>query len=177
MMEHERTDRSEVPVLLIKTLFFTILVPGTVTVIVPYGLVSIYPARFPVQLGLFQYGGAILILVGVAMYLRCGWDFSTVGRGTPAPIAPPKELVIRGLYHHTRNPMYVGITTVLLGESILTSSLVLLVYTLFVITFFYLFVVYYEEPNLGRKFGESYQRYCATVPRWLPHLNRQTTRN
>jgi len=155
-------------VVLVKTLIFTILVPGTVTGIVPYALVSRYPARLPVQLGLFRYGGWILVLVGAGMYLRCGWDFSIAGRGTPAPIAPPKELVVRGLYRYTRNPMYIGIITVLLGETVLTSSRVQFIYSVIVFTFFYLFVVYYEEPNLRRRFGEPYERYCATVPRWLP---------
>jgi protein-S-isoprenylcysteine O-methyltransferase Ste14 len=101
------------------------------------------------------------------MYLRCGWDFSIAGRGTPAPISPLKELVVRGFYRYTRNPMYVGIIMVLLGETVLTSSLIQFVYTFIVFTFFYLFVVYYEEPNLRRRFGEPYERYCATVPRWL----------
>lgn len=160
---------------LVKTLIFTILVPGMVTVIVPYALVSRYPARLPVPLGLFRYGGWILILVGAGMYLRCGWDFSIAGRGTPAPIAPPKELVVRGFYRYTRNPMYIGIITVLLGETILTSSLVQFIYSVIVFTFFYLFVVYYEEPNLRRRFGEPYERYFATVPRWLPSFRNRDT--
>lgn len=154
--------------ILFKTLIFTILVPGTVTVIVPWALVSRYPARLPVELGLLRYGGGILIVVGAIIYLRCAWDFSIAGHGTPAPIAPPEELVVRGFYRFTRNPMYVGVTTVLVGEFVLTSSLVQFAYASIVFVIVRTFVVYYEEPNLRRRFGESYERYCATVPRWLP---------
>ena len=155
---------------LFKTLIFTILVPGTVTVIVPWALVSKYPARLPVELALLRYGGGILIVVGAIIYLRCAWDFSTAGYGTPAPIAPPEKLVVRGFYRFTRNPMYVGVTTVLIGEFVLTSSLVQFAYAWIVFVIVRTFVVYYEEPNLRRRFGEPYERYCATVPRWFPNF-------
>jgi protein-S-isoprenylcysteine O-methyltransferase Ste14 len=142
-------------------------VPGTVTILVPYWLLSSSPSP-PLSAGPFRYFGLIPILIGAAIYFWCAWDFTFAGRGTPAPIDPPKELVVRGLYRYVRNPMYVGILSILLGEALLFSSRRLLVYTVIVFTLFFLFVTIYEEPHLKKKFGEPYRRYCNSVPRWLP---------
>ncbi len=153
---------------LLKTIIFTFLVPGTATVLVPFWLLSSRFVPSQIQLGVFRYVGIFIFLVGVAIYFWCAWDFTFVGRGTPAPIDPPKELVVRGLYRFVRNPMYVGVLSILLGEGLFFESLRLLEYTAIVFAFFFLFIILYEEPILRRKFGESYQNYCKTVPRWIP---------
>jgi len=158
--------------LALKTLIFTIVVPGTVTVLIPYWLLSSRPARPSWEFGVYRYLGVIPILTGAAIYFRCAWDFMFAGRGTPAPIDPPKELVVRGLYRYVRNPMYVGILTLLLGEAVLFESRALLEYAGWAFLLFYLWVLVYEEPALRRKFGESYQRYCQAVPRWIPRWRR-----
>jgi protein-S-isoprenylcysteine O-methyltransferase Ste14 len=154
--------------MLLKTIIFTFLVPGTVTLLVPYWLLSSRSATPPMQLGSFRYVGALPILIGAAIYFWCAWDFTFAGRGTPAPIDPPKELVVRGLYRYVRNPMYVGILLILLGEAFLFASQRLFEYATVTFIFFFLFVVLYEEPMLKQKFGESYRRYCRSVPRWIP---------
>ena len=154
--------------ILIKTIIFTFLVPGTVTILVPYWLLSSPSAPPPLQLGIFRYLGALPGLIGVAIYCWCAWDFTFAGKGTPAPIDPPKELVVRGLYRYLRNPMYVGILSILLGESLLFASQRLFAYTAIAFIFYFLIVVFYEEPTLRRKFGESYRQYCKSVPRWIP---------
>jgi hypothetical protein len=92
------------------------------------------------------------------------------GRGTPAPIDPPKELVVRGLYRFARNPMYVGVLAVIAGQSWLFGSPPLAIYALAVFACFHVFVIAYEEPTLRRHFDGAYERYCAAVPRWLPRL-------
>ena len=153
---------------LLRTIIFTFLVPGTVTILIPYWLLSSRSAPPPIQLGSFRYFGALPISIGAAIYFWCAWDFTFAGRGTPAPIDPPKELVVRGLYRYVRNPMYVGILSILLGEALLFESRRLFEYTAVVFVFFYLFVVLYEEPVLRQKFGESYRRYCRNVSRWIP---------
>jgi protein-S-isoprenylcysteine O-methyltransferase Ste14 len=107
-------------------------------------------------------------LLGAAIYFWCAWDFTFAGKGTPAPIYPPKELVATGLYRYVRNPMYAGILTLLLGEALFFASWRLLEYAGFVFLAFHLFVTLYEEPALRQKFGDSYKRYCATVSRWIP---------
>jgi len=109
-------------------------------------------------------------MMGLGILLRCAWDFAVVGLGTPAPIDPPKTLVVTGLYRWVRNPMYAGGAAVLFSEALLFGSRIVLEYALFVWAGFFLFVVAFEEPAPGRKFGASYEIYCRAVPRWVPRL-------
>jgi len=135
--------------LLLKNLLFTVLVPGTVAGFVPYMIARSesfeWGAGAALALPLYAAGGAI--------YFWCLWDFASFGRGTPAPIDAPRSLVIRGLYRYTRNPMYVGVLTVILGWVVLSEALRLLIYAACVWSCFQLFIVYYEEPHLMKTFG------------------------
>ena len=155
--------------LLLKNLLFTLLVPGTVAVYLPWMIAGRQVPAF----GLVSVIGFSLLALGVAIYAWCVWDFATFGRGTPAPIAAPKRLVVRGLYHYTRNPMYVGVLTVILGWAVHFRAAELLSYALVVGTCFQLFIVLYEERHLQRAFGSEYEDYCARVGRWLPRLGRR----
>ena len=154
---------------LLKTLIFTLVVPATVTIYLPLWLLSSRPGA-PAQLGAARYLGLLPVALGAAVYFWCAWDFAVSGRGTPAPVDPPKELVARGLYRRVRNPMYVGVLLVLVGEALLFASATLLWYSAAVCAGFNLFVLLYEEPTLRHKFGAAYESYCAAVPRWLPRL-------
>src|SRR5262249_22206884 len=149
----------------LKTLIFTVLVPGTVTVLVPYRLLG-PSSPSAISLGGFRLFGLFFIALGAIIYLRCAWDFTFIGRGTPAPIDPPKHLVSNRLYRIVRNPMYVGVGLILFGEAAVWASSVLLRYAFLVVLGFHLFVVYYEEPTLKRKFGSAYEAYRQAVPRW-----------
>jgi len=108
--------------------------------------------------------------VGIAIYFRCAWEFAVRGLGTPAPIAPTKFLVPTALNRYVRNPMYIGGFGVLLGEAATFHSMRLLGYAAFLCIPVQLFVVYYEEPTLRRQFGDSYEPYRRSVPRWIPRL-------
>jgi protein-S-isoprenylcysteine O-methyltransferase Ste14 len=152
----------------LKTLIFTVIMPGAVTVYIPYWLLSSPSAPAPLPIGVFRYFGLLPMLLGAAIYFWCAWDFTFAGKGTPAPIDPPKELVVRGLYRYVRNPMYVGILTLLIGEALFFASRQIFIYAGAIFLLFNLFVIFYEEPALRQKFGESYRRYCETVPRWMP---------
>jgi protein-S-isoprenylcysteine O-methyltransferase Ste14 len=159
-----------------KTLIFTVLVPGTVAVLIPNRLVSAAAARGSVALGSFHYVGVGLIVAGALIYLWCAWDFAFAGKGTPAPIDPPKELVVKGLYKYVRNPMYIGVLSLVLGQAIWYESSRLFAYAVVVFLLFSAFVFLYEEPALTQKFGDSYRRYCETVPRWFPRFGGWQTR-
>lgn len=154
--------------LLLKNLLFTLLLPGTVAGYLPWLVTRdesfTWGAGTALASALFAIGGAI--------YGWCVWDFAAFGRGTPAPIDAPKSLVVRGLYRYTRNPMYVGVLTVILAWAVLFGFFALLVYAACVWACFQTFVVYYEEPHLKKTFGESYDRYLARVGRWLPRIGR-----
>src|SRR5262249_26139074 len=100
----------------------------------------------------------------------CIWEFARSGRGTLAPMDPPRDLVVRGLYRYVRNPMYLGVTAIILGEALLARSQALVLYWAVWFLAANLFVIAYEEPNLRRRFGQSYELYTQQVGRWLPRL-------
>ena len=152
--------------LLLRSLFFTFLLPGTVAVLIPYWLVSSTVRVRSIRW--FQYLGLPLILIGAAGLLGCIWQFFSEGHGTLAPIDAPKELVVRGLYKYVRNPMYVSVVTILVGEAIVFGSSAIIIEAVIFIALAYLFVVFYEEPSLRRRFGESYEKYSYRVGRWVP---------
>jgi protein-S-isoprenylcysteine O-methyltransferase Ste14 len=150
-----------------RTVLFTILVPGTELVLIPLVVVLLdFGPRL--DLGAARYGGLLPLLAGLAVILRCFADFVRRGRGTPAPYDPPCELVVAGLYRYVRNPQYVGVVLVIFGEALLTGMVVLFGYATLMALGYQLFVRYFEEPTLGRLFGEAYAQYREAVPRWLP---------
>jgi protein-S-isoprenylcysteine O-methyltransferase Ste14 len=149
---------------LVKNLVFTVVVPGTVGVYMP-----LFIAREQTMVSGALLASALAVLAaGGALYVSCVWNFALRGRGTPAPIDAPKKLVTCGPYRFTRNPMYVGVLTVILGWAVLFQSGAVLKYALAVGLFCHLFVVLYEEPHLRRTFGPEYENYCVRVGRWLP---------
>ena len=154
--------------LLLKNLLFTVLVPGTGAVYVPLLVARDRSAASGPALAIAL---AVLVL-GAAIYAWCVWDFATFGRGTPAPIDAPKRRVVRGLYRYTRNPMYVGALTVILGWAALFQAANLVFYALVVGTCFHLFIVFYEERHLVQEFRSQYEAYRSRVPRWLPSPQR-----
>ena len=154
--------------IIVKTLIFTILVPGSITVGAPYLLLSSRLEIYSFQSGSLRLMGILPLAFGTVVYLRCAWDFAFAGRGTPAPVDPPRVLVTRGLYGMVRNPIYVGVLLILAGEAMLFESVTLLFYAFLLWLVFHLFVVFYEEPTLQEKFGAAYEEYCKAVPRWIP---------
>ena len=110
--------------------------------------------------------------LGFAVALRCVWDFGWTGHGTPAPFAPPSRLVVVGFYRHVRNPIYVGGAAGWIGLWILFghASPVGIAVAVAAGLAVHLFVVFYEEPTLRRKFGSEYEEYCRNVSRWWPRL-------
>ena len=99
--------------------------------------------------------------------MYCTGLFSTRGRGTPVPLAPPSALVATGLYRHTRNPIYLAYVGILVGEAVFVGSTSLLTYALAMFVLFHIMVVAHEEPELRRRFGADYERYRTLAPRWL----------
>jgi protein-S-isoprenylcysteine O-methyltransferase Ste14 len=152
---------------ILKTLLFTILVPGVVAVYVPYILLgrTYAPVRGPLA-----WLGILCIVVGAAIYFLCAWEFAVRGLGTPAPIAPTKFLVVTGLHRYVRNPMYIGVSLVILGQAALFHALHLAEYAALMLLTAHTFVVFYEEPTLQKQFGESYEQYRRSVPRWIPRF-------
>jgi len=120
----------------------------------------------------WRWIAAVPSVLGFAVALRCVWDFGWTGRGTPAPIAPPKRLVVVGFYRYVRNPMYVGFFVGWAGLWVVfgRANLVAITVVAAVVVGVALFVRLYEEPTLRRMFGAEYEEYCRNVPRWLPRI-------
>lgn len=156
--------------LLLKNLLFTFLVPGTVGGWLPWWLGAHSPFPLPSLPPGVRWLAAPAFAIGVAIYGWCVWDFMTHGRGTPAPIDPPRRLVIRGLYHRVRNPMYVGVLSAIAGWALWFRSVDVLAYAVVLAVGFHVFVRCVEEPGLRARFGEDYAQYCREVPRWWPKL-------
>lgn len=153
---------------LIKTLIFTLVAPGTVALYVP-GMLRERSADHAMH-SFSLYPWLALFLCGAGIYFWCAWDFAVKGMGTPAPIDAPRLLVVQGLYRFTRNPMYVGVATMIAAQAGYYRSRSVAVYLFLVLLAFHSFVRLYEEPTLRHLFGEQYETYCQTVPRWLVRL-------
>jgi protein-S-isoprenylcysteine O-methyltransferase Ste14 len=114
--------------------------------------------------------GLFGILAGAVLLVACIWEFARTGRGTLSPVDPPRVLVVRGLYRYVRNPMYLSVTMLVLGEALLAGSAGLAIYWLVWFASANVFVMAYEEPALRRRFGVDYERYAQAVRRWLPRV-------
>jgi protein-S-isoprenylcysteine O-methyltransferase Ste14 len=148
---------------------FFVIAPGTIAGLIPW-LITHWRFGEGASFGVSAVGG-VLIFLGLAILIECFVRFALKGRGTPAPIAAPKKLVVSGLYAHVRNPMYVGVELIIFGQSMLFASAALIAYGITVWLAFMLFVLYYEEPRLKHEFPDAYATYSAAVPRWFPRLS------
>jgi protein-S-isoprenylcysteine O-methyltransferase Ste14 len=152
--------------LLLKNLLFTVLVPGTVAFWVPWYLVRNLSAPSIHQLLI----ALPAFMAGLVIYVGTVWNFARIGRGTPAPIDAPRKLIVQGPHRFVRNPMYLGVLSVILGWAIAFRSMPLMLYLVAVAIAFHLAVLLVEEPSLRRQFGAEFASYCSAVRRWLPGL-------
>jgi protein-S-isoprenylcysteine O-methyltransferase Ste14 len=150
-------------VLFLRALLAFLLLPAVVGFVVPWWIASADRSR-----GDGTWIGALVAAAGLVALLWCVRDFYVSGKGTLAPWDPPKHLVVVGLYRLVRNPMYVGVLTLVLGWSLLAGSAWLFAYAVVLGTGFHLRVIWGEEPWLARQFGAAWAAYAAAVPRWWP---------
>ncbi|WP_243719067.1 isoprenylcysteine carboxylmethyltransferase family protein [Actinomadura sp. KC06] len=114
--------------------------------------------------------GAGLIFLGGAVLLHAFARFVREGCGTPMPAAAPERLVVSGAYRYVRNPMYVAVLAVILGQALVLARLELVWYAVAVFVTCAGFVHLYEQPALHRRFGGAYEEYRRAVPAWMPRL-------
>lgn len=159
------------PYTYLKTTLFTILIPGTVAVVIPRLLAAARPyPRLPLEDRSARLLGLSLVVAGAFLYGHTATRFGTEGGGTPSPTDEPAHLVTGGCYAYTRNPMYVGVLLVVLGQAIRYRSVAVCWWATGCWIGFHNRVIRYEEPHLAEKHGEAYERYRSSVPRWLPRL-------
>jgi protein-S-isoprenylcysteine O-methyltransferase Ste14 len=153
---------------LLGSLIWLLIAPGLIAGYVPWAITRwrVQPAFLDSEITRFI--GALLIVLGLPLLLEAFARFALQGRGTPAPVLPPERLVVFGFYRNVRNPMYVAVTALIVGQALLLGDARLLLLAAGVWLSFHLFVMLYEEPHLRRRFPADYAAYCAAVPRWIP---------
>jgi protein-S-isoprenylcysteine O-methyltransferase Ste14 len=163
-MTQERTNA-----VLGSTVFF-VVAPFTLAGLIPWAITG-WQLR-PAFLGLeWARGlGVLLIVAGVPVLLDAFVRFALEGLGTPAPIAPPRQLVVTGFYRHVRNPIFVALAAIIFGQGLLMGDWRLVAYGALLWLAFHVQVVVYEEPALAQAFGSEYEAFRAGVPRWVPRL-------
>jgi protein-S-isoprenylcysteine O-methyltransferase Ste14 len=149
---------------------FLLLAPGTVAGLVPWLIAGWRLGPPLLGMGWARWLGVALMAAGVPALLDSFARFALQGLGTPAPVLPTEHLVVTGLYRRVRNPMYVGVVALVMGQGLLIGSSAVLGYGAALWLTFHLFVLGYEEPRLRRTFGADYDRFCRNVPRWVPRL-------
>jgi protein-S-isoprenylcysteine O-methyltransferase Ste14 len=145
------------------TVFF-FAAPCVVAGVIPWAIDGWHDPQF--------WPALLIVLAGLVVVLRAFIRFVREGRGTPAPIAPTEQLVVGGDYRFVRNPMYVGVVAIVLGQALLFLDLGLLAYGVIAWAVMAAFVHWYEEPVLRRRYGSQYEEYCEAVPAWLPKVRR-----
>jgi len=152
------------------SLLFLVLAPGTIAGLIPWWITGWRMRTALMGLEPARWLGWALCALALALLLECFGRFAWLGGGTPAPVAPPQRLVVSGPYRRVRNPMYVAVTGLILGQALIFQSPALLVYGAAVALTFHAFVLAYEEPTLKRQFPDDYPAFFAAVPRWIPRL-------
>ncbi len=152
---------------ILRTTLFTLLVPCTVAGWVPYLIArgSNLPLGLP-ETGATWLGGG-LIAIGIVGYLMTAGAFAFVGRGTPSPTHPTDSLATTGLHRYSRNPMYVAVLTVIVGQMVFWNRGLVGIYAVGVWAAFQAFIILYEEKTLRRFYGDAYETYCRNTPRWF----------
>ena len=155
----------------VRSLLWTVLLPGIYAGFIPWQYFGVSHARVAWSNPVHLLALAVIVF-GVGLLAACVWQFAHAGRGTLSPVDPPRDLVVRGLYQYARNPMYLSVTAIVLGEVLLIRSRGLLLYWAIWFVLVNLLVRGYEEPDLRRRFGRSYDDYTRRVGRWIPRFQR-----
>ena len=152
------------------SLVFFVIAPGTIAVLIPWSIThwQMRPSFFGLEA--LRLAGAALAFLGLILLVESFARFVWKGFGTPAPIAPPIKLVVTGFYRRVRNPIYVGLVAIVIGEALILGDERMLVYAAILWLFFHVWVLVIEEPTLVGSFGDEFATFKANVPRWLPRL-------
>ena len=153
--------------LALRSILWAVLLPGVMAGFVPWRYFGLSRASWDLSRPEILVG-FVFILAGATLLAECIIEFARTGRGTLSPLDPPRRLVVRGLYRYVRNPMYLSVTLIVLGEVLVARSRGLLLFWAIWFVAVNLFVIGYEEPTLRNQFGPSYNEYTHHVGRWIP---------
>ena len=149
-------------------MLFLLAAPGVVAGIIPWWITGWRGVDWGGAGWLVIPVAALIIAAGIGFLLHAFARFAMQGVGAPAPVAPTRHLVVTGVYRWVRNPMYLAVVSIVLGQALLLGSWALAAYAGVLIPVFWSFVRFYEEPTLRDRFGNEYDDYLARVPGWVP---------
>jgi len=165
MTRKTRTNRAA-----IGSVLFAAGQPGVVAFLVPFWITGGWEGP-GAPLPLVVVGWALLA-AGIGALAHTIMRFVAEGVGTPFPAAPTEHLVVGGLYRYVRNPMYLAVGAVILGQAAVLGRWVLVVYAIAFGATVWSFVHWYEEPTLRDTYGGEYEEYRRSVPGWWPRRPR-----
>jgi protein-S-isoprenylcysteine O-methyltransferase Ste14 len=151
----------------LKTILYMGSTHGLFTLYIPYLLAS---RTSSFDFGVFRHLAFPFWILGALVIIQCSADMIRRGRGTPAHLDPPRELVVVGLYRYVRNPIYLGAMLFQVGFILWFGSALGIAYALLFFLAFNFLILIVEEPILRNQFGAAYEEYCRRVPRWIPKL-------
>jgi protein-S-isoprenylcysteine O-methyltransferase Ste14 len=136
----------------IGTAIFFLFVPFVLAGVVPWWITrwEFLPPFFDLQAT--RAVGILLIVAGLPGLVDSFARFALQGLGTPAPIAPTKNLVVTGLYRYVRNPIYIAVVAVILGQAILFGDWRLMTYGGLMWLAFHAFVLDIRGAGAGSEF-------------------------
>lgn len=159
---------------LLRHLLAIAVLPFTVAVLIPVWIARRFGVAptlghsvGPVSL---QVGGLALLSLGLVLSVPSAWRFATEGKGTLAPWDPPRIFVVCGPYRFVRNPMISGVILFLFGEAFALLSTPHGIWALCFAILNLIYIPLVEEPQLERRFGDSYRLYRRHVRRFIPRL-------
>jgi protein-S-isoprenylcysteine O-methyltransferase Ste14 len=158
------------PAAALASLAFFALAPGLVAGYVPWYLTDRWTRNHAPASSLLVAAGASVVVAGAVALVGTFALYVIEGKGTPAPVAPTEQLVVRGLNRYVRNPMYLAVVSVIVGQAIILAQPALFAYAAVAFAAMAAFARWYEEPHLRARYGAQYDAYCRHVPAWLPHL-------
>jgi len=164
-----KAKTSEIMPAFLGTLLFLIIIIPFFLIWIPRRILLSPEQIYRFDIGVFRYLGLVPIVLGVVIYVFCSGSFVFIGKGTPIPFTPTKELIVTGFYRFVRNPLYIAGVFVLAGEALLFQSIGIFIYCLVMFGIFNVHVLM-EETFLADKFGAAYEQYRNSVPRWIPRL-------
>ena len=164
-----KAKTTEIMMAFMGTLIFLIIIVPVFLIWIPRKIILSPELNHFFDIGPFRYLGVVPIVLGVIIYIFCSCSFIFIGKGTPIPFTPTKELIVTGFYRFVRNPLYVAGVFVLAGEALLFQSMGILIYCVVMFGVFNLHILM-EEALLSETFGTAYERYRNSVPRWIPRL-------
>lgn len=155
--------------LIVRSLIWAAALPGLVAGFVPWYYFGVESSTFD-PASVRHLAGGVVMVAGLVLLIACIVEFARRGRGTLSPLDPPRALVVHGLYRYVRNPMYLGVLTIGIGQLFVWPSSGLLIWWVAWFAWVNVFVIAVEEPSLSRQFGAGYAHYTRAVGRWRPRL-------